>query len=81
MERARGLFRPMVVSVYHCGDKFVLTFDVGYRSYQKQYHKIRLVERALDTEAWLVKTRAWISGLYLKGFHGAHLAAAGLNVA
>ena len=50
------------------------------RDYQKRHQGIRLVELALDTEAWLVKTKAWLYGLYRRGFRGAHLAAAGLNV-
>ncbi|EJD02965.1 ABC1-domain-containing protein [Fomitiporia mediterranea MF3/22] len=48
--------------------------------YQKQKQSLRLVELALDTEAWVKKTKAWIRGLCRKGFRGAHLAAAGLNV-
>ena len=50
------------------------------RHYQKQHQRIRLVELALDTEAWLVMTKAWLYGLYHRGFRGAHLAAAGLTV-
>ncbi|KAI5123928.1 hypothetical protein M0805_006345 [Coniferiporia weirii] len=49
-------------------------------SFQKSYQKIRILEAALDTEAWLIKTRAWIRGLCTKGFRGAHLAASGLAV-
>ncbi|KAL5528446.1 hypothetical protein ACEPAF_7582 [Sanghuangporus sanghuang] len=49
-------------------------------NYQKQYQRIRLVEFALDAQAWCVVTKAWVYGLYRRGFRGAHLAAAGLNV-
>ncbi|KAH8119414.1 ABC1-domain-containing protein [Phellopilus nigrolimitatus] len=49
-------------------------------SFQKSYRRIRAVEFALDTEAWLIKTRAWMYGLFTMGFRGAHLAAAGLAI-
>lgn len=40
--------------------------------------QMRLLELVLDTKGYMVKTRAWLRGLWLHGFEGARQAAAGL---
>lgn len=49
------------------------------RSFQRTYQPIRALEFVMDTTAFYIKTKAWMYGLYTKGFRGAHLAAAGLS--
>jgi aarF domain-containing kinase len=37
-----------------------------------------IVETFMDLQAYIVKTKAWLKGLWKRGFVGAHQAAAGL---
>ncbi|KAF8070118.1 ABC1 family-domain-containing protein [Lyophyllum atratum] len=46
--------------------------------FEKTYTQLVLVESFMDIKAYGVKTRAWIKGLWKRGFVGAHQAAAGL---
>jgi aarF domain-containing kinase len=48
------------------------------RRYEKNYRTIIVVETYMDLRAYLVKSGAWLRGLFTKGFEGAHRAAAGL---
>jgi aarF domain-containing kinase len=42
------------------------------------YSQIVIAETFMDLQAYAVKTRAWLKGLWKQGFVGAHQAAAGL---
>jgi aarF domain-containing kinase len=42
------------------------------------YSRMVIVETIMDLEAYVVKTKAWLKGLWKKGFVGARHAAAGL---
>jgi len=46
--------------------------------FEKMYTRMMLLEGLMDWQAWVVKTRAWVRGLFTTGFDGAHKAAAGL---
>ncbi|KAF9475536.1 ABC1-domain-containing protein [Pholiota conissans] len=48
--------------------------------YEEAYTRLSLVEMFMDMEAFRSRSRAWIQGLWLKGFKGAHNAAFGLAV-
>ncbi|KZT10976.1 ABC1-domain-containing protein [Laetiporus sulphureus 93-53] len=51
----------------------------GWWGYQKMYRSLVLAETWMDLEAYLIKTKAWVWGLFaVGGLQGAHLAAAGL---
>ncbi|KAJ7703167.1 ABC1 family-domain-containing protein [Mycena rosella] len=62
----RGLM-GILLQYLHCWWKF-----------QKTYSKMVILEQVLDLQAFAVKNKAWIKGLYTKGFNGAKDAAAGL---
>ncbi|GLB37038.1 putative ABC1-domain-containing protein [Lyophyllum shimeji] len=47
-------------------------------NYEKMYTKMVVIETFMDIEAYAIKTRAWLRGLWKRGFVGAHQAAAGL---
>lgn len=58
-----------------------LLFDYfsAWWHYQKMYRSLAAAETWMDLEAYLVKTKAWVWGLYaVGGLQGAHKAAAGL---
>ncbi|KAF5385816.1 hypothetical protein D9615_002577 [Tricholomella constricta] len=46
--------------------------------FEKAYTQLVVVETFMDFEAYAVKTKAWIKGLWRRGFVGARQAAAGL---
>ncbi|KAJ7497323.1 ABC1 family-domain-containing protein [Mycena latifolia] len=46
--------------------------------FQKTYSKMVILEQLLDFPAFAVKSQAWLRGLFTRGLHGAHDAAAGL---
>ena len=75
------------MTIFHVGGKFLLYFDIklenkslSYRRYEEAYTRLSLVEMFMDMEAFRSRSRAWIQGLWLKGFKGAHNAAFGLAV-
>jgi len=49
-------------------------------SFHLYYDGLRVVEMAMDIQARMVMTSAWVHGLWVKGFAGASRAAAGLEV-
>lgn len=49
-----------------------------YRRFEKSYTQLIVAETLMDLQAYGVKTRAWIHGMWAEGFDGAHRAAAGL---
>ncbi|KAJ7783217.1 ABC1 family-domain-containing protein [Mycena metata] len=62
-----------------------LSFGVLFRyiqcwwKYRRMYGQLVILEQLLDLQAFGVKSRAWMRGLWVtKGFHGAQYAAAGL---
>ncbi|KDQ21746.1 hypothetical protein BOTBODRAFT_26173 [Botryobasidium botryosum FD-172 SS1] len=50
----------------------------SFWAYHMVYDGLRIVEWFMDTKAQLVKTKAYLRGLYTQGWSGAKLAAAGL---
>jgi len=66
--RERGVLAPSAVSRY---------FGILWR-YERTWLPLTFYGAMLDTMAWWRKTRAWMSGLWMRGFEGAHMAAAGL---
>ena len=48
------------------------------RRYEKHYTKIVVLETVMDLQAYGVMMKAWIKGLWERGFVGAYEAAAGL---
>ncbi|KAG6810918.1 hypothetical protein H0H92_009813 [Tricholoma furcatifolium] len=53
-------------------------YFVGWWKFEKSYTKLVFAEMYMDFQAYTVITKAWIKGLWKKGFRGAHQAAAGL---
>jgi len=47
--------------------------------FRRTYSQMVFLEQILDIQALMVKSKAWLKGLWTKGFHGAHSAAAGLE--
>lgn len=66
--REHGLLSLGVLSEY---------FKCWWR-YEKAYTRISVIECIMDFQAYLNKSKAWIQGLWRKGFQGAHDAAFGL---
>ncbi|KAG5641647.1 hypothetical protein DXG03_004541 [Asterophora parasitica] len=53
-------------------------YFIGWWKFEKSYTQLVVLETIMDFQAFTVKTRAWIKGLWKRGFVGAHQAAAGL---
>ena len=43
------------------------------------YSQLVIMETFMDLQAYVVKTKAWLKGLWKQGLVGAHQAAAGLD--
>lgn len=54
------------------------TINRPRRKFEKSYTHIVIAETFMDLQAYGVKTKAWLKGLWKRGFKGAHQAAAGL---
>jgi len=53
-------------------------YSSSWWRYEKLSTQMGILETLLDFHAYLVKTRAWLRGLWTRGFEGARQAAAGL---
>ncbi|EPT04979.1 hypothetical protein FOMPIDRAFT_1112480 [Fomitopsis schrenkii] len=54
-------------------------YFLGWWGYERMYTSLVVAETWMDLQAYLVKTKAWLWGLYaVGGLQGAHIAAAGL---
>ncbi|KAF9460710.1 ABC1 family-domain-containing protein [Collybia nuda] len=53
-------------------------YFLGWWRFEKSYTRLIIAEALLDVQAYGVKSKAWIHGMWAKGFDGAHRAAAGL---
>ncbi|KAF8161107.1 ABC1 family-domain-containing protein [Crassisporium funariophilum] len=66
--RERGLLSSSLLFAYF----------TSWWKYEKAYSQLSVLEAFMDVQAYLKKTSAWMHGLWLKGFKGAHDAASGL---
>ncbi|KAG6900768.1 hypothetical protein C0993_002192 [Termitomyces sp. T159_Od127] len=53
-------------------------YFTGWWKFRREYAKLIIGEVFMDIQAYTIITKAWIKGLWKKGFEGAHQAAAGL---
>ena len=60
--------------------QYQTVIDGSLSSFQWMYQRLRLVEIYMDGEAQLIQWRAWIKGLWKRGFEGAYRARAGLEL-
>ncbi|KAG6844705.1 hypothetical protein H0H87_004581 [Tephrocybe sp. NHM501043] len=62
-----GIFNFLLLRYFFC-----------WRNFETAYTKLVFTEIILDIQAYTAITKAWVKGLWKKGFEGAHEAAAGL---